>query len=185
MGDFNEIIHQCVSGDNKAQEQVYRQFSGKMFGVCLHYAKDYTEAEDILQESFYKVFKNIKQFRFKGSFEGWIRKIVVNTAIDRFQRQKHLYAVDDIYDYSEDFSYDDIISDITAKDLIQLIQELSPKYRMVFSLYAIEGYTHDEIGKKLGISTGTSKSNLSRARTILQKRVRDLFGTKSKKIAMI
>ncbi|MCK4661610.1 MAG: sigma-70 family RNA polymerase sigma factor [Bacteroidales bacterium] len=156
-----------------------------MFGICLRYSKDYTEAEDTLQEGFIKVFENISSFKFKGSFEGWLRRIMVNTALEKYRKQNVLYPVSDIFEYAEDIGYDDITSDISAGDLLKLITELSPQYRVVFNLYAIEGYSHNEISKKLGISTGTSKSNLSRARQILQEKVKKLYMLNSGKMKLL
>ncbi len=176
MNELEKIIKSCIEGKRKAQEELYKLFSKKMYGVCLCYSKDYTQAEDVLQEAFVKIFQNIKQFQNKGSFEGWIRKIVVNTALEKFRKQHLLLDEREVYNYHDNFSYDDIISDITAKDLLQLVQELSPQYRMVFCLYAIDGYSHEEIADQLGISEGTSKSNLSRARKILQDKVNTYYG---------
>ena len=185
MTQLTEIIKGCISGKNEFQEKLYKLYSRKLFGVCLHYSKDYTEAEDILQEGFIKIFTNISKYKHKGSFEGWMRKIMVNTALENYRKQKLLYPVSDVYEYADKIDYDDIINNITAKDLLKLIQELSPKYRTVFSLYAIDGYSHKEISKMTGTSIGTSKSNLSRARVILQQKVEKYFKPASKKIQMI
>ena len=160
-------------------------FAKKMFGVCLRYAKDYTEAEDILHDGFIKVFEKIELFKYKGSFEGWIRRIMVNTALERLRKQSILYPVNDFMENSLDYSYENIIDEISTKDLLALIQDLSPKYRIVFNLYAIEGYSHQEIGEKLGIAVGTSKSNLSRARQILQQKVKDLYKEEPNKLKII
>jgi len=173
---LEEIIKACKSGKRNAQEELYKMFSRKMYGVCLRYSKDSTAAEDVLQDGFIKVFQNIKQFEGKGSFEGWVRKIMVNSALERYRKQHFMYANNDVEHYSEDFSYDDIISQVSAQDLLKLIQELSPQYRMVFCLFAIDGYSHDEIAQMLNISEGTSKSNLSRARKILQQQVKEMYG---------
>jgi RNA polymerase sigma-70 factor (ECF subfamily) len=143
-----------------------------MFGVCLQYSNDSEEAKDILQEGFIKVFRNLKQFKGKGSFEGWIRKIFINTALERFRGKVNLIPVEEPIEIPTANLSDKIISELSAHDLLQMIQELSPQYRLVFNLYAIEGYTHVEISKKLKISVGTSKSNLSRARAILQEKVK-------------
>ena len=182
MDAINEIIAGCKSGKSSAQEKLYKLFASKIFGVCLHYSKDNTEAEDNLQEGFYKVFKNIKTFRNQGSFEGWMRRIMINTSLEKYRKQKYLYPVSNIFEIAQDLSYDDIISEISAKDLMNLIQNLSPKYRMVFSLYAIDGFSHKEISDMLGITIGTSKSNLSRARVILQKKVKELFNPDSSQL---
>ena len=172
---IEDIIKGCINGKHAFQEKLYKLFSGKMFGVCLHYSKDYTAAEGILQESFVKIFAKISQFNFDGSFEGWIRRIVVNTAIDKLRKQSLLYVLTDDYSKVDNFGNDDITSDISAQDLIKIIQELSPQYRLVFNMYAIEGYSHTEIGQMLGISEGTSKSNLSRAWHVLQEKVRSMY----------
>lgn len=147
-----------------------------MYALCLRYANDEDEAKDILQDGFIKVFLNLKQFNNKGSFEGWIRRIVVNTALERFRDKSYLFAINMDNNYeSGDREYDHILSDIAANDLLKLIQELSPQYRMVFNLYAIEGYSHKEICNMLNIKEGTSKSNLSRAREILKEKVKAYY----------
>jgi len=181
--ELDEIIKGCKAGKRAAQGKLYKLLSKKMFGVCLIYTKDYTAAEDVLQEGFVKVFSHIAQYQNTGSFEGWVRKIMVNTALERFRRQKLLYSDKEVEEYANDFSYDDIVSNISARDLLDIVQELTPQYRMVFSLYALEGYTHKEIADQLGISEGASKSNLSRARVILQHKVEKLF--QHKRIAIV
>lgn len=145
-----------------------------MYGLCLQYTKNPDEAKDILQDGFVKVFKNLGQYSYTGSFEGWVRRIFVNTAIESFRNKKMKFSDIEIQAYSENFSFDYIVSEISAREILEIVQELSPQYRLVFNLYAIEGYTHKEIAEKLGISQGTSKSNLSRARSILQTRVKEL-----------
>lgn len=172
MNNYPDIIKACIKGDRKAQKQLYDHFASKMYGVCLRYANDADEAKDILQDGFIKVFFNLKQFNYKGSFEGWIRRIMVNTALEKFRDKNYLFAVHMERGYEkDDKEYDHIISDLSANDLLKLIQELSPQYRMVFNLYAIEGYSHKEICDILNIKEGTSKSNLSRAREILKEKV--------------
>jgi RNA polymerase sigma-70 factor (ECF subfamily) len=146
-----------------------------MYGLCLQYSKNPDEAKDILQDGFVKVFKNLVQYSYSGSFEGWVRKIFVNTAIESFRNKKMKFSDMEIQAYSEDFSFDSIVSEISAQEILAIVQDLSPQYRMVFNLYAIEGYTHKEIAEKLNISEGTSKSNLSRARSILQERVKEIM----------
>lgn len=155
---------------------LYQHFAEKMYGVCLRYSKDAAEAEDNLQEGFVKVFTKIKQYNFNGSFEGWVRRIIVNTALEKYRKKNYLYPVEDISIF-ESFSWtDEVVDGISADDLINIIQELPPRYRMVFNLYAIEGYAHKEIAEIMDISEGTSKSNLSRARVILQQKVVLEFG---------
>ncbi|GET32238.1 DNA-directed RNA polymerase sigma-70 factor [Prolixibacter bellariivorans] len=153
-----------------------------MYGVCLRYSKDATEAEDNLQEGFIRVFTKIDQFGFKGSFEGWMRRIMVNTSLEKFRKQNKLYPVEDITVYEGKQLSEDLLAQITADELLKLVQELPARYRMVFNLYAIEGYSHKEIGDMMGISEGTSKSNLSRARVILQKKVYEKFGIEKSKV---
>jgi RNA polymerase sigma-70 factor (ECF subfamily) len=148
-----------------------------MFGVCLRYSKDTGDAEDILQEGFVRVFTKIGQYEFKGSFEGWIRRIMVNTALEKFRKHDRLYPVEEMAVYESSNWCDETISLITADDLMRIIQELPPRYKMVFNLFAIEGYSHVEISEMMQISEGTSKSNLSRARVILQKKVLENFGS--------
>jgi RNA polymerase sigma-70 factor (ECF subfamily) len=151
-----------------------------MYGVCLRYARDSADAEDILQEGFVRVFTKIKQFEFKGSFEGWMRRIMVNTALEKFRKHDRLYPVEEMSAYESTEWVEETISSITANELMKMIQELPPRYKMVFNLYAIEGYSHLEIGAMMDISEGTSKSNLSRARMILQKKVIDNFGAEKR-----
>ncbi len=179
MNNHIEIIKACIKGDRKAQKQLYQMFADKMFGVCLRYADSIDEAKDILQDGFIKVFINLKQFNHKGSFEGWIRRIMVNTALEKFRDKSYLFAVNMEQGYeSRDKEYDHILTEIAANDLLELIQELSPQYRMVFNLYAIEGYSHKEICEMLNIKEGTSKSNLSRAREILKEKVKKHYNIK-------
>jgi RNA polymerase sigma-70 factor (ECF subfamily) len=174
-----EIIKACINGNRKAQKQLYQLYADKMFGVCMRYADNEDEAKDILQDGFIKVFLNLKQFNHKGSFEGWIRRIMVNTALEKFRDKSYLFAVNMDQGYeSKDTEYDHILTELAAQDLLKLVQELSPQYRMVFNLYAIEGYSHKEICEMLNIKEGTSKSNLSRAREILKEKVKNHYGVK-------
>jgi len=176
LEDLKNIIEECVSGNVRAQETLYRMLAPKMFGVCLRYSKDYTEAEDNLQEGFIKVFAYIKNFRHEGSLEGWVRKIMVNVSLEKFRKQHVMYPVEDISIYESQNYSNDIIEKITADELIGLIQELPPRYRMVFNLFVMEGMNHKEISKEMQISEGTSKSNLARARDILKRKVTALYG---------
>ena len=182
MTDLDDIIKKCSAGDRKSQSLLYQRFAGKMYGVCLRYSKDATEAEDNLQEGFIRVFTKIDQFGFKGSFEGWMRRIMVNTSLEKFRKQNNLYPVEDITVYEGKQLSEDLLAQITANELLNLVQELPARYRMVFNLYAIEGFSHKEIGEMMGISEGTSKSNLSRARVILQKKVYEKFGVERSKV---
>lgn len=172
---LDDIIKGCVSGKSEAQEALYKKYSGKLFGVSLRYTKDYSAAEDILQESFIKIFNNISSYKGTGSFEGWMRRILINTALERFRKHFQLYSISEVHENEISLDYDNILADISAKDLLTLIQELPPAYKMVFNLYAIDGYSHKEIGDILNISIGTSKSNLSRARKLLQLKINKSF----------
>jgi len=185
LKDLDDIIRDCKKNRPDAQKKLYEHFSKKMFGVCLQYSKDYTEAEDILQDGFIKVFTKISQFDFKGSFEGWVRRIMVNCALERYRKQNLLYSVSDIKDYDSKLAYDDVLGEISSKELLNLVQELSPQYKVVFNLYGIEGYSHQEIGEMLNISVGTSKSNLSRARIILQEKVSALYKEKIQGVKLV
>lgn len=169
MEDLKKIIQQCQHNNQKAQRLLYQKFSPWLFGVCLQYCKDRTEAEDNLQDGFIKIFSKIKDFRFEGSFEGWMRRIVVNTIIESFRKKNPVYFVDSMENLNIE-DEEDVPTSIpfSSKELFNLIEELPPKYKLVFNLYALEGLSHQEISNILGISTGTSKSNLSRARKILK-----------------
>lgn len=176
MEDFKSIISDCIAGSQKAQARLYHHFAPKMFGVCLRYAKDATEAEDNLQEGFIKVFANLKSFRQDGSFEGWIRRIMINVSLEKLRKQHLLYPVEDVAVYDTVNFSDDVIARISAEELLKLIQQLPPRYRLVFNLYVIDGMSHQEIAKEMSITQGTSKSNLARAREILKKKVQKDFG---------
>ena len=175
MEDLNKIIKKCSSGDVRAQAKLYEFFAPIMFGVCLRYANNTVEAEDSLQEGFIKVFKYIGKFRHEGSFEGWVRRIMVNESIGKYRKQMLMYPVEDVGIYETPNYSDDIMANISAQELIELIQELSPRYRMVFNLYVLEGMNHQEISEEMNISVGTSKSNLARAREVLQNKVKELY----------
>lgn len=153
----------------KAQTKLYEKFSSKMLAVCTRYVGDKMEAEDVMIEGFMKIFDKIDQFNFQGSFEGWIRKIMVNEAL-MYVRSKKVLEVDLDVAIEEPNNYE-FSTDVEAEDLMKLIEQLPEGYRTVFNLYAIEGYNHQEISEMLGISEGTSKSQLSRARAMLQSKL--------------
>jgi RNA polymerase sigma factor (sigma-70 family) len=168
LSDTDQIIKGCIAGNRAFQTKLYDLYAPKMLGVCLRYAKNREEAEEILQEGFLKVFTYIRTFKGAGSFEGWIRRIMVNSALGRFRNKSHLQPVIRLETY-EAVSETDIISNLDAKDLLSLIQLLPLGYRVVFNLYVFEGFKHREIAEELGIAEGTSKSNLFDARSYLQK----------------
>ncbi len=176
MEDLGKLIKDCAAGKSRAQAQVYELFAPKMFGVCMRYSKDSTEAEDNLQEGFLKVFEKIGTFRHEGSFEGWMRRIMVNVALEKFRKQHILHPVEDVAVFEETRFSNDIIAAISAAELIEIIQQLPPRYKMVFNLYVFDGLNHQEIAAEMQISVGTSKSNLARARLILKKKIAKDFG---------
>jgi RNA polymerase sigma factor (sigma-70 family) len=182
LSEIKEIIKGCLAGNRRDQELLYRRHASKLYAVCLQYSGNNEEARDILQEGFIKIFENLGSYKHEGSFEGWMRRITVNTALERFRSRNSLYRVDDIDQVPETESEPENqdYAGLEAADLLEIIRELPPKYRMVFNLYAIEGYSHKEIGEMINISEGTSKSNLSRARSILQRRVETFTGIKRK-----
>ncbi len=168
----SDLISGCKQGDRRMQEEMYRRFSPRMYAVCLRYAGNAEEAEDILQEGFIKVFKKLDSFRGEGSFEGWVRRIFVNTAIEHFRRKRYLQPVTEKEENTIEGKSLSALDGLAEKDILALIKQLSPGYRTVFNMYVIEGYTHKEIADMMGISEGTSKSQLSRAKVILQDMVR-------------
>lgn len=162
------MIGKCIANDRKAQEMLYRQHADKMYNVCLTYARDEDEACDILQEGFIKVFRGLNSYGFNGSFEGWIRKIMVNTALAIYQKKKRDKENMDVYQTHIDPVIDTILDSINAEELIAMVNELPAKAGMVLKLYAIEGYDHREIAELMGTSEGTSRSQLNRARFLLK-----------------
>ena len=180
MPDIKNIIKGCLAGNRRDQELLYRRHAARLYAVCLQYSCNDDEARDILQEGFIKIFQNLIHYKHEGSFEGWMHRIVVNTALEKFRSKHNLYRVDDIDLIPEPDAAPETedYSGLEAVDLLDIIRELPPKYRMVFNLFAIEGYSHKEISQMVNISEGTSKSNLSRARIILQKKVILYMGLK-------
>jgi RNA polymerase sigma factor (sigma-70 family) len=175
-----DLIKGCINNDRRMQEELYTRFAPKMYAVCLRYAGNAEEAEDILQEGFIKIFKKLSSFRSEGSFEGWIRRIFVNTSIEHFRRKTYLQPISEQEENTTEGKSLSVLDSLAEKDLIHLIQQLSPGYRTVFNMYVVEGYTHKEIGELLGISEGTSKSQLSRAKVILQEMVKKFNDEKAK-----
>jgi RNA polymerase sigma factor (sigma-70 family) len=164
----SDLLEGCRRGDRKMQHELYNRFAPKMYGVCLRYAANAEGAEDILQEGFIKIFNKISSYRGEGSFEGWIRRIFVNTAIEHFRKKTYLQPITETEENTVEGKYLSVLDSLAEKDIIQLVQQLSPGYRTVFNMYVVEGYSHKQIAEMLGISEGTSKSQLSRAKLILQ-----------------
>jgi len=177
---LEDLLEGCKAGNRKSQEMLYKACSGKMLGVCMRYAKDHFEAEDMMQTGFIKIFKKINDFRGDGSFEGWMRRIMVHTSIEFYRknlRSLNVVDIDESHEQTASTAFD--MSSINVKDLMRLIQNLSNGYRLVFNMYAIEGYSHKEIAEQLGITEGASKSQLSRARAILREQILNLEGYKN------
>jgi RNA polymerase sigma-70 factor (ECF subfamily) len=170
--DENHIVSACRKQCPKAQKQLYERFASKMLAVALRYCSGRLEAEDVLQESFIKVFDCIESFRGECSLEAWIKRIVINTALKQNRSKLYLFPALDVSDIPEAYQESaDCISHLHYEDLLAMVQELAPRYRVVFNLYAIEGYNHQEIAEMLGISEGTSKSQYSRAKQILREMI--------------
>ena len=176
------IIDGCLQNDRRSQEQLFKLFYGKMLPVCIRYVSDRDTAQEVLQEGFIKIFEKLGAFDHKGSFEGWIRRIVANTAIDAIRKsKKDPYRTDNDNDFkigAEDLMVDREemeTLDLKAQVAMEAVQKLSPAYRAVFNLYVLEEYSHKEIGAILGISEGTSKSNLAKAKMNLQKILSEKF----------
>jgi RNA polymerase sigma factor (sigma-70 family) len=172
LEQIEQLIEGCIAGDRQSQNRLYNLLVPKMFVVCLRYSKNREEAEEILQEGFIKMFEFMRQYNFNGSFEGWVRKIMVNCALQKYRSKRQMHAVINIDTVAANQQgNEDIISQIGTKELLKMVQQLSPAYRTIFNLYVLEGMKHREIAQHLGISEGTSKSNLFDARAFLQKAV--------------
>lgn len=179
--ELNEIIQLCIKRDKKGQELFFKHFYGKMLVVCSRYARDRDEAQDILQDAFVKVFDNLEKYKITGSIEGWVRRIFVNTAIDHYRKYKNKFNLEEEGNIEDENSFyneleenDSIYSKIKPTDIMEAMETLSPAYKLVFNLYAIENYTHQEVAEILEISPGTSKSNYAKAKakikTVLEKK---------------
>lgn len=164
----NQLIENCISGNRKSQKDLYDLFAGKMFAVCLRYARNQMDAEDILQEGFVKLFNNLHRFRGEGSFDGWVRRIFVNTAIEHIRRKNLNTTVSEGLENSVKDKYKNALDNLYEKDIIASANTLSDGYRTVFTMYAVEGYSHKEIASHLGITESTSKSQFSRAKALLR-----------------
>ena len=170
-----ELIKACLSGDRLAQRDIFYMYSSKMMAVCLRYSRHRCEAEDILQDSFVKVFTHLSEFENEGSFEGWIRRIIINTAIKSNLKKSVIDAEIDLDHLTDEITIPEVFSSLSEEELIKLISSLPDGYRMVFNLFAIEGFSHKEIGEILNIEESTSRSQLTKARKMLQNKVNDLY----------
>jgi RNA polymerase sigma-70 factor (ECF subfamily) len=171
---LEHLIDNCKKNDRKAQEQLYRQFAPKMFSICLKYSRNYEEAQDNLQEAFLLIFEKIHQFENKGAFEGWLKRVVINYILQQYRKKRLLNSIDD-YDFEE--VEVELEEGISVDFLMKIIQELPDRYRLVFNLNVFDDYSHQEIADALGISVGTSKSNLFRAKLILKQKIENHTGS--------
>ena len=171
MLENKKLIEACIKGDRQAQQDLYDLFSKRMFMVCLRYTKSQQEAEDVLQDSFIKVFKNLKGYRGESRFDYWIKRIVVNTALNSQRKKLYMYPMVDIDDVKNEFDQSKSLSNFQMEELLNMIRELPTGCQTVFNLFAIEGYSHKEIADMLKVSEGTSKSQFSRARKLLQEKI--------------
>ncbi|MBC3758439.1 sigma-70 family RNA polymerase sigma factor [Hyunsoonleella sp. SJ7] len=168
---LNQLIENCKINDTKAQGELYKRFSSKLFSTCLKYSRNYVEAEDNLQDAFLTIFDKIEQYKHKGSFEGWLKRITVNTVLQRYRNEKVFDIVNE--NIAEDVEIDIDEEQVSLDYLLQIIQDLPDRYRLVFNLYVLDGYSHKDIAEMLKITIGTSKSNLARARQILKQTIED------------
>lgn len=169
----SEILRRCQKGDRKAQRELYDTYSGRFLSLCLRYIKERTLAEDVMIEGFMKIFDKLVQFEGKGSFEGWMRKIMVTQSLLHLRNNRNLRFEVHLEGQEDVFVWDNTEGNLESEELLRFITELPLGYRTVFNLYAIEGYSHKEIQELLGISESTSKSQLSRARAILRNRLKE------------
>lgn len=170
--DDTSLVIECVKGDSRAQRMLFERFSKKMLGVCMRYAKSTEQAEDVLQDGFIKVFSKLNDFKHDGSLEGWIRRIMVNTSLDQIRKENKLLgntSLDNVDYKLQDNAF--VLENLAAKDLMKMVQSMPVGYKVVFNMFAIEGYSHKEISEHLGISENTSKSQYSRARAYLRERL--------------
>ena len=171
-----ELIQRCLKDDAEAQRQLYERYAPKLWPVCLRYAKSRMSAEDIMQEGFIRIYRYLGHYKGEGSFEGWLRRTMVNTAINYYKKnlkQSNERNIDFVYGLKNDDV--DAVSKMTADEILSVIRNLPDGYRTIFNLFVVEGYPHKEIAKILGISENTSKSQLSRARVILQEKIKKIY----------
>ncbi|WP_010231560.1 RNA polymerase sigma factor [Gillisia marina] len=166
---LEQLIHNCKKQDIKAQEQLYRLYANKLFAVCLKYSNSHQQAEDNLQDGFIIIFNKIKQYQDKGSFEGWMKRVMINNTLQKYRKQTVFEIVNEEQLKEPEVEIDDEI--VSVDYLLKIIQELPDRYRQVFNFYALDGYSHKEIAEMMQISVGTSKSNLARARIILKEKI--------------
>jgi len=174
FSDEEELISGCLSGKRQAQRQLYDTYSRRFMAICLRYLKDQEQAEDVMIQSFMKIFEKLSQFQGKGSFEGWMKRIVVTQALMTIRSNRHLALSVSLEEATDNLESTTELTQLEAAELMDLVQSLPLGYRTVFNLFAIEGYSHQEIGELLGITESTSKSQLNRARSVLKEKITSL-----------
>jgi len=167
---LDQLIKKCKKQDAKAQEQLYRLYGSKLFSICLKYSNNYASAEDTLQDAFITIYDKIEQYKNKGSFEGWIKRVTINTALQKYRKQR-IFEIISEEQIEEEVEVELDEDNVSLDYLLEIIQQLPDRYRLVFNLYVLDGYSHKEIAAMLDISIGTSKSNLARARNILKEKI--------------
>ena len=176
---LEELISNCKKQDLKAQEELYKKFSGILFAVCLKYSPSYHEAEDNLQDAFLTIFQRIEQFKSKGSFESWMKRVAINTVLQKYRKKKTFHLSNE-----EQIEEEEVVevenNQVPLDFLLKIVQELPDRYQLVFTMYVLDDYSHKEIADSVGISVGTSKSNLARARGILKIKIEDYYKVKLK-----
>lgn len=168
---LNELIEKCKKEDIKAQGELYTLYANKLYSICLKYSRNVAEAQDNLQDAFLTIFKSISQYKHKGSFEGWMKRITVNTVLQKYRKERYFEIVNDQLVEEPETEIEE--QNLSLDYLLKLIQELPDRYRLVFNLYVLDDYSHQEIAEMLGITIGTSKSNLARARMILKNKLEE------------
>lgn len=181
--DLEKLITGCKKGDRKSQQTLYNLFKDKLFALCLKYCRSREEAQDNLQDSFVTIFVKIKSYKGTGSFEGWMKRITINKAIDRYKKERYLESIDNHQIKGEDTAIEEENQQLSLNQMLGLVQELPDRYRLVFNLYELDDYSHKEIAKILNISQGTSKSNLHRAKVILKDKIIALTASQKNSIA--
>ena len=166
-----EVVQGCINQDRHCQKLLYERYYGSMMAVCMRYTSDREEARDVLHEAFMKVFKNLGRFKSGTNLGAWIRRIMINTSIDHYRKNAKQPSFVEINNAVHEADVQDVVAEMSAEEILAFVQKLSPAYRAVFNLYVIEGYSHKEVGEALGISEGTSKSNLAKARAKLQQMI--------------
>lgn len=172
MEDLKQIVYGCIKGKRQLQSKLYKMFASEMYGVCLRYTGNESDAQDLLQEGFVKIFEKLKDFQWKGSLEGWMKKIFIRLALDKYKSKFSLLSIDDV-NTNDDLSDKEAsaLDELSVKEILLMIQQLPEQYRTVFNLYVVEGHSHQEIAEMTGIGVSTSRSNLVRAKNILREKI--------------